>query len=357
MVDGPVDVPQTLNGVTAGWMTEHLGRVIDAVEVTQIGEGSGFMGQLARVTITSSDPAAPASVIVKMPTLDPGARAIGEMMGVWVREHSFYRDIAPDVDIRIPTALVNIVDPPLLVLEDLRPGVVGDHVAGATIGQAERAIDVIAQHHAQWFEDPRLARLEWLPGLDDPAILTLQDTFAIGWPLFLERYGDVLPARCLRWCEEFVPGIPEWIERHYDDPATLIHGDFRLDNLLFYDDGSVGVIDWQLCMRAPGQTDIVYFCANNLDVETRELHDLALIDRYVAGLHRHGVPEDKVTVDQVRRGYLEGLVFYAVSFGASLLTIDPANERGTALFDALVERTFAALEHHSAGLALGFADA
>ena len=46
----------------------------------------------------------------------------------------------------------------------------------------------------------------------------------------------------------------------------------------------------------------------------------------------------------------------AVSFGASLLTIDPANERGTALFDALVRRTFAALEHHSAGLALGFDD-
>jgi len=351
-----VDVPRELHDVTAAWLSHELGADIDAVDVTRIGEGSGFMGQLARITISSSDSSVPSSLIVKLPTVDPGARAIGDMMGVWEREHHFYSDVAPSVDIRIPTALVNVADPPCLVLEDLAPGVVGDHVVGATIDQANRAIDVIARHHATWFEDPRLATFDWLPGLDDPAILTLQDTFAIGWPLFLERYGDELPDRCLRWCEQFVPGIPQWIERHYDDPVTLIHGDFRLDNLLFYDDGSVSVIDWQLCMRAPGQTDIVYFCANNLDIETRQLHDLALIDRYVAGLHRHGVPADKVTVEQVRHGYLEGLVFYAVSFGASLLTIDPANERGTALFDALVKRTFAALDDHSAGLELGFSD-
>jgi len=351
------DVPRDLSGVTVEWLSQALGAPVDAITVNQIGEGSGFMGVIARVSVESSDPSIPQSVIVKLPTTDPGARAIGEMMGLWEREHHFYGELAPSMTIRIPQALVNIADPPCLVLEDLAPAVVGDHVAGATAEQAERAIDVIARHHATWFQAASLEEHDWLPGLDDPAILTLQDTFAIGWPLFLERYGDELPARCLRWCEQFVPGIPEWIERHYDDPYTLTHGDFRLDNLLYFEDGSVGVIDWQLCMRAPGQTDLVYFCANNLDIETREQLDVALIDRYVTGLHRHGVPADAVTVEAVHQGYLEGLVFYAVSFGASLLTIDPANERGTALFDALVRRTFAAMDHHSAGLALGFADA
>ncbi len=47
-------------------------------------------------------------------------------------------------------------------------------------------------------------------------------------------------------------------------------------------------------------------------------------------------------------------MFYAVSFGASLLTIDPANPRGVALFEALVRRTFAAVDDLDAGLALGF---
>jgi aminoglycoside/choline kinase family phosphotransferase len=297
----------------------------------------------------------PATVIVKLPTADPGGQFIGQMMRVWEREHAFYRDVAPHMTVRVPRAFVNIAEPPCLVLEDLAPATPGDHVAGATLVQAEQAIDVLAVHHAAWFEHPALATYEWLPGLDDPSVQTLAPTFAVGWPMFLERYGEELPARCLRWCEQFVEQIPEWIEGHLADRVTLTHGDFRLDNLFFADDGSVSVIDWQLCMRAPGQADLVYFCANNLTVEMRRSHDTALLERYVSGLHAAGVPTDAVTLEGVTHGYLEGLLFYAVSFGASLLTIDPANARGAALFDALVRRTFAAVDDHSAGHEFGFA--
>ena len=192
-----------------------------------------------------------------------------------------------------------------------------------------------------------------MPGLDDPAVLTLGPIFQMGWPVFLERYGSELPARALRWCEQFVEGIPEWIAGHFDDPFTMTHGDFRLDNLFFSDNGDVTVIDWQMCMRAPGQADLVYFCANNLTVEMRRSHERELVERYVTALHRAGVPSDRITVDSVWSGYLEGLVFYAASFGASLLTINPANERGAALFDVLVRRTFAALDDLDAGSAMG----
>jgi aminoglycoside/choline kinase family phosphotransferase len=296
----------------------------------------------------------PTSVIVKLPTSDPGGQFIGQMMRVWEREHRFYSDVAPHMSVRVPRAYVNVADPPCLVLEDLSPAVAGDHVAGASLRQAEQSIDVLATHHATWFEHPLLESFTWMPGLDDPSVLTLAPTFEMGWPIFLQRFGDELPARCLRWCERFVEGIPDWIAGHLDDRVTMTHGDFRLDNLFFAADGSVAVIDWQMSMRAPGQADLVYFCANNLTVEMRRAHEDALIERYVAGLHAAGVPPDAVTVEGVRRGYLEGLVFYAVSFGASLLTIDPANERGVALFEALVRRTFAAVDDLSAGVALGF---
>jgi aminoglycoside/choline kinase family phosphotransferase len=293
-------------------------------------------------------------VIVKLPTAEPGGQFIGQMMRVWEREHCFYRDVAPHLNIRVPRALVNIAAPPCLVLEDLAPAVPGDHVAGATLDQANTAIDVLARHHAAWFEHPLLSSFTWMPGLDDPSILSLAPTFEVGWPLFLERYGRVLPPRTLRWCEQFVGGIPAWIAGHADEPVTLTHGDFRLDNLLFDDDGTVAVIDWQLCMRAPGQADLVYFCANNLTIEMRREHEDQLIERYVAGLRSNGVPEHAVTIDGVRRGYAEGLLFYAVSFGASLLTIDPANERGAALFDALVHRTFFAVDDLDVGNTMGF---
>ena len=346
--------PKCLADVTVEWMAAALGFKLESIDVRQIAEGHGFMGQLARVTLHSSDPTAPSSVIVKLPTSDPGGQFIGEMMRVWEREHCFYRDVAAQLNIRVPLALVNIAEPPCLVLEDLAPAVSGDHVAGASLDQAQRSIDLLSRHHAAWFEHPLLPSLTWMPGLDDPAVLTLGDTFAMGWPMVLERFAGELPTRCLRWCEQFVVTIPEWIRGHYDDRVTITHGDFRLDNLFFLDDGSVAVIDWQMSMKAPGQTDLVYFCANNLSVEMRRAHEDSLIERYVAGLHTAGVAADAVTVESVRRGYLEGLLFYAVSFGASLLTIDPANERGAALFDALVRRTFAAVDDHDVGTLMGF---
>jgi len=348
-----MDTPVVIADISASWLSEALGRSVDGVEVVPIAAGEGFMGQLARVALTSSDPDVPASLIVKLPTSDPGGRAIGEMMRVWEREHSFYRDVAGDVSIRVPRAYVNTLEPPCLVLEDLAPAVAGDHLVGATREQAERSIDALARHHGAWFEHPLLASLAWLPGLDDPSVLSIGPMFDMGWPGFLERYRNELPERCLRWCEAFVPTIPNWVHGHLDDPITLVHGDYRLDNLFFDADGSVAVVDWQLSMRAPGQTDLVYFCANNLTVSNRRRFETALIDRYVAGVHEAGVPEERVTVDGVRRGYVEGMLFYAVSFGASLLTIDPANERGAALFDELVRRTFAAVDDLDSGTALG----
>jgi hypothetical protein len=349
-----IDTPADAEGITAAWLADATGFTLDAVDVEAIGGGNGFMGRLFRVRTHSSDTSCPASVIVKLPTDDPGAKFIGEMTRVWEREHACYRDVVPSMNIRVPRAYANVESPPCLVLEDLSAGVQGDHVAGATHDQAERAIDVLARHHAAWFEHPLLPTLTWMPGLDDPGIHMLAATFAVGWPQFLDRYGDTLPTRCLRWCERFVDGIPAWIAGHLDDPWTMTHGDYRLDNLFFFDDGSVAVIDWQLSMRAPGQADLVYFCANNLTVDARRAMEDSLITRYVDGLHRDGVPSGAVNVDSVRRGYLEGLLFYAVSFGASLLTIDPANERGVALFDALVARTFAAVDDHSVGERMGF---
>ena len=193
--------PQCLADVTVDWLAEALGIALDGIDVETIGAGHGFMGELARVTLRSPDATVPSSVIVKLPTSDPGGRFLGEMMRVWEREHCFYRDVAPQLNIRVPAVLVNILEPPCLVLEDLAPALPGDHVAGATLDQAQRAVDLLSRHHAAWFEHPQLMSFTWMPGLDDPQILTLGDTFTMGWPMFLDRFKGELPERALRWCD------------------------------------------------------------------------------------------------------------------------------------------------------------
>ena len=66
--------PQSLTDVTVEWMAAALGVALDRIEVETIGAGHGFMGQLARVTLHSSDATAtlPSTVIVKLPTNEIG---------------------------------------------------------------------------------------------------------------------------------------------------------------------------------------------------------------------------------------------------------------------------------------------
>lgn len=350
--------PRTTGDVSAEWLGDVLGCTVTDIDLQPIAAGQGFMGQLARVTITSPDAHAPRSVIVKVPNPDPAAQFLGQVMRTWEREHGFYRDAARHMSVRVPIAYVNVGDPPCFVFEDLAPATPGDHVAGATLDQAERAIDLLARHHAAWWEHPLLRTFSWMPGLDDPMIHSLKPTFDMGWPTFLERYSGDLPARAIRWCEQFVEEIVPWVGRHLDDQITMTHGDFRLDNI-FFDDGpggtgEVSLIDWQNAMRSPAGSDLVYFCANNLTVEMRRAHERDLIARYLDGLRSHGVPIDALTDEEAWHGYREGLLFYALSFGGSILTLNPANERGAALLDALVRRTFTAVDDLDAGHVLGY---
>ncbi|NDE58778.1 MAG: hypothetical protein EB010_05065, partial [Acidimicrobiia bacterium] len=89
------------------------------------------MGQLGRVTLRGQG--VPDSVIVKLPTADPGGQMIGQMMRVWEREHRFYTEVAHRVsEVRLARCLFSTAEPYALILEDLSPAKPGDQVAGPT---------------------------------------------------------------------------------------------------------------------------------------------------------------------------------------------------------------------------------
>ena len=341
-----------------------MGLPVAGVDITVIGQGEGFLGQLGRVTLRyeGEPPAgAPTSVIVKLPTQDPGGRAIGMMMGVWDREAHFYDEIAAEMAVRVPKVFVNVADAEAgayaIVMEDLAPLRPADQVAGATPDQARRVIDELATIHGTWWDSPRLRELAWMPGLDSPMTGAIKPMFDMGWPQFLERYQGRVADRTLRWAEKFSDLIPSLLERYLGEPCTLVHGDFRLDNMFFDPDGaadgSYALVDWQMSMRSPGGTDLVYFIVTNLTPETRREMERELVERYQAGLARAGVTGEYATVERLWQGYIEGVLFYTVTFGGGLLTIDPANERGVKLFDELVMRTYIAADDLAVGEVLG----
>lgn len=344
--------PRNVRDISAEWLSEVMGSRVDDVAVDVIGAGVGFMGQLARVRLVSRD--VPVSLIVKMPSSDPGAQMIGGMMRVWEREHRFYTEVAPKMRaVSIPQCIHSGTDPFVLVLEDLAPALPGDQVKGPTPEQARTVIDSAAALHAEWMGRAELDSFDWMPDLNDPSTGMVAQLFSVGWPTFLARYADSLPERVLRWCEAFVPNIVDWIHTYDDWPVTLIHGDFRLDNMFFDDRGGMTLIDWQLAMRAPSTTDLVYFIGTNLPTDTRRAMTDELIDRYCAELRGRGVPAEWADRTRILKGLTEGVLFYCTSFAASILTLDQANERGAALMDSLVQRAFSAADDLDAGGLLG----
>ncbi|NBR68486.1 MAG: hypothetical protein EBT79_14665, partial [Actinobacteria bacterium] len=103
--------PTSVDEIGTEWLSSILGVRVSSMSVQRIGAGEGFMGQLARVT-----PDTGPSVIVKMPTADPGGLMIGQMMRVWEREHRFYTEIAPRLEgIRVPRCLHSQAEPWILV--------------------------------------------------------------------------------------------------------------------------------------------------------------------------------------------------------------------------------------------------
>jgi hypothetical protein len=351
-----MQAPTDLSELDVGWLSHALDTDVDSFHVEIIGTGEGFMGQLARVHLQAAR--VPSRVIVKMPTADPGGRMIGEMMRVWEREHRFYTEVAPIgrslmPSVRLPRCLYSQADPYVLILDDLHPLAPGDQVAGPTLRQAHTAIDAAAALHSAWFDRPELHALTWMPDISDPMSASVGAMFDMGWPTFLARYQDSLPERVLRWCEAFAPRVVDWIQTYSSWPLTLIHGDFRLDNMFFGTDGSMTLIDWQLSMRAPSTTDLVYFLGTNLPTDMRRAVQDDLIERYSRALRAGGVPDEWSDPARITQGYAEGCLFYCTSFAASILTLDTANERGASLMDALVRRAFSAADDLDAGSRVG----
>src|SRR4051812_24296824 len=131
----------SLDDLTPEWFTEALraGGVLglgDSVAEAKAGLfGTGQFGLVARVELAYDGTSGPTSVIVKLPSTDPGSRGLGIATGAYEGEVRFYQELASRSSARVPRAYWTDFEPGTgrvtLVLEDLSvEGQVGDMVAG-----------------------------------------------------------------------------------------------------------------------------------------------------------------------------------------------------------------------------------
>jgi aminoglycoside phosphotransferase (APT) family kinase protein len=90
---------------------------------------------------------------------------------------------------------------------------------------------------------------------------------------------------------EVAEGLGEWQLRR-SAPFSLVHGDYRLDNLMFPPVGDdVVAVDWQTVTVALPARDLSYFIGTSLPVKQRRAAEHLLVQSYYEELRARGIKE------------------------------------------------------------------
>lgn len=330
--------PQEL---TPAWLTARLGIEVAAVEADRIGDGLVGMNLRLRLRRPDGTPCDPASVVVKLPSPDPVSRATGVALRNYEREVRFYLEVASTVGIRAPRCWYGEWDQDsgdfVLVLEDLAPAEQGDQISGCSVGEAERALDELAKLHAPRWADPALDGIDWLQRRGPEDAHNLVAIYQLTLPGFRATYGAQLTADQLALAEAFEARIIDWLDGRLP-PHTVVHGDYRLDNLMFGTAAggpSMAAVDWQTPGHGPAAADLAYFLGAGLLVDDRRANEQALVARYHAALTAGGVtgyPLERCWEDY-RHEAFAGVVMSVVAS-----QIVGSTERSQAMFTAMATR-------------------
>ncbi|MEM8902460.1 MAG: phosphotransferase [Actinomycetota bacterium] len=343
-------VPLTPDEITPEWLAEALpadllgGGTVTGVELSDIGEGTGIFGEIVRASLTVDGGSGPPSVVVKMACTEPANLEVAKVLGIYDRELAMFEHVLPDAPLRTPAChFAHRADDGrfVLVLEDLSAEFeVGDQVVGATIEQAEAAIDAIAPLHARWWEHPDLASLEWLPSGDAPAYrAAVPGIYQAGLPVLEAEWTDRVSPEAVDVARRLAPGFEELLLRASQGPHTLIHTDTRLDNIFFARDGSgdVAFIDFQLALRGRGVADLVYLLGNSVPTGIAREHWERLLRGWLDRIADLGVAG--YGFDEAVSHYRQSALYYLSGAMSLIGTFDSGNERGAAMTEAYTTRS------------------
>lgn len=337
-----VPLVSEVEDLTPAWLSLALGARVDDARPTRV--GTGQIGTCYRLHLTGDD-ALPRTVLAKLPAVDPAAREL--LANPYRTEVRFYRDLAPTLAVRVPAvhhaAMADEGGAFVLLLADLAPLEQGDQVAGAAPAQVEDAVVNLAGLHGPRWCDPSLLEVEGLTlnGPDDAALLA--ELFGPTVELFLDQLGPLVSSEDADTLRALGPAIERWSlapgRAHRFAP---VHGDYRLDNLLFPPDGSPGVVavDWQTLSLGLPARDLAYVIATSLEPALRREVERDLVAAYHRALVAHGVGGHGLEEcwEDYRFAQVQGPL--VAVFGQAYGT---RTERGDAMFAAMVARSCAAM--------------
>lgn len=312
--------------------------------------GTGQVGDSVRFEL-AYEGGATSTLAAKFAAEDETSRGTAKMMRLYEKEVRFYSEIAPHLSARLPHTYACEVSEDggefVLLFEDLGPARGGNQIAGCFVEDARRGIRQAAGIHAPSWEREELIRKDWLK-TPEPIIAQLNAMYPHAQATFKERYAEVLEPEYMDLCEEFAPYFGT-LGEHSKPPQCLVHGDFRLDNMLFDVKGGaepIAILDWQTVVSGKAMTDVGYFLGTGIGNDLRRAHEDELLDLYLSEMAARGVTLTREDIwDDYRIGALSGLATSV--FSAAFVE---RTERGDANFLSMVRGACGlALDHDSLG--------
>lgn len=308
-----------------------MGGVAEVTDVRteNIGVNVGFMGEVYRCHITwdRADPELADSVIVKLPTQVDENFAAGDALQSYEREIVVYQQLAPTLGLPLPTYIYGAMDPNpapwlerpvlflfdhlpirgvnwviaqflklsgkskrryILVLEDIVDARAPSQRIGGSLDDALRSLEVLARFHAaNWMRTDALTMYSKIWPLDR-ASRVFQASYVRNRDDFVERFATNVDDDVVARLDEIQGRVPEISASLAAEPWTLLHGDFRLDNILFRPDGEIVVLDLQGIGYGRPAVDVAYFITTALTAEHRR-EEAQLLETYHQALVGAGV--------------------------------------------------------------------
>lgn len=326
--------------VTPEWLTEvliHAGIEAKVSDFSMENIGTGQVGQNIRFELSYSQGSGPDSLIGKFASDDPVSRATGIAVNDYLKEVLFYQQLDSTLDVTTPQiyfSAINLEQPDefVLMMQDLTPAVPGDQLAGCNADSANLALNELAGLAGPRWCDKSLKKLEWLvPPVEDDNPSALWDTL---FPGFIERYEHSLAQDHIDLAIALGENFAAYT-RSDPDIFTLVHIDYRLDNMMFGGPYPVAIVDWSPTLGS-GAADAAYFMGTGMDAAPRLKDERHLLHEYHDRLSAYGIDNYKFDAcwKDYRRSSFAGLVMAVI---ASMIV--GQTDRGDEMFMTMARRS------------------
>jgi hypothetical protein len=338
------DIPTSPQQLTPEWLSQALtaSGYLDGVRVSDASHeiiGTGKMGDNARYTLSYEGECAlaPATLIAKFPAADEQARAMAGAQGAYYNEVMFYRHLALGTQMRTPAIYASEISEDrtefVLLMEDMSPAEPGSQLVGESRQHADLCLREAARLAAAYYGNTEIGDLNYVMAAarDDGGAFgqALMEQY---WPEFHDRFSHGLSAQCIAFGERYAQAHAHFVSR-FKGSKTLVHGDFRSENILFHGDIAT-TVDWQTVGESSALADVAYFMGGSVDTQNRREWEKDLVETYCQYLEQEGVAlSSQDCWDQYREFAMHGLMITVL--GACFTAPE---ERSDRMFLAMIQR-------------------